>query len=179
MKKILLIDMDSVIVDLMTDWHTQYNQDYNDDITLERVTDWDAVSYVKPECGEKIYDYLHKPGLFAGLKPLPHAIEVLERLHRFHELLIVTASPSPVAYEEKERWINQHLPFIGSQNIIFAKRKERVCGDVLFDDAPHNLTNFMETGRTAIAMDYPYNRKVNCLRAANWLEFEQIISELF
>ena len=60
----LLIDMDSVICDLMTDWHNQYNKDYCDSLSVEKLKCWESEKYVKPECGTKIYDYLDQPGLF-------------------------------------------------------------------------------------------------------------------
>jgi 5'-nucleotidase len=173
----LLVDMDSVICDLMSEWHRRYNRDYNDDLTVDRLLCWDSEKYVKPECGLKIYDYLKEPGLFLGLKPLPHAIEVLERLHKSFDILIVTSSVS-TAYAEKERWVEQHLPFIDKKNLIFAHRKNMIVGDLLFDDAPHNLLGFAATGRTAVAMDYPYNRNVNVPRVKNWLEFEKFVYNL-
>ncbi len=172
-KPILCIDMDSVIVDLMSEWYSLYNRDYQDDLTVERVLSWDAKSYVKPECGGKIYQYLQAPGLFASLQPLAHAVDVLERLVRRFDILIVTAPPSAIAYQEKEEWVQRHLPLIGRENLIFTHRKDLINGDLLFDDAPHNLEAFQGTGRVAVAMDYPYNRNVNCPRVSGWLEFEE------
>lgn len=169
--KTLLIDMDSVIVDLMTEWHNRYNRDYGDDLSVDRLQCWETEKYVKPECGIKIYDYLDEPGLFRHLKPLPHALEVLERLSRDYDILIVTSSRTG-AYTEKELWVEEHLPFIGRHNLIFSHRKDMICGDVLFDDAPHNLEAFRATGRLAVAMDYPYNRTVDVPRVTSWPEFE-------
>nr|WP_263326346.1 5'(3')-deoxyribonucleotidase [Neobacillus sp. Marseille-Q6967] len=173
--KTLLIDMDSVICDLMSEWHQRYNQDYNDTLTVERLKCWNSDRYVKPECGMKIYDYLKEPGLFLGLRPLPHAIEVLERLHVKYDILIVTSSIT-TAFVEKEQWVEQHLPFLGKRNLIFSHRKDMVVGDLLFDDAPHNLLDFTSTGRIAVAMDYPYNKDVNVPRVKNWLEFEEFLN---
>jgi 5'-nucleotidase len=172
----ILIDMDSVICDLMTEWHRRYNEDYNDQLTVERLKCWQSEKYVKPECGVKIYDYLKEPGLFLNLKPLPYAIEVLERLHKKHKIFIVTSSLRN-AYAEKEMWVEKHLPFIGVENMIFAHKKHMICGDLLFDDAPHNLREFNKTGRIAVAMDYPYNRDVDVPRVSNWLEFEKGLEE--
>jgi 5'-nucleotidase len=173
--KTLLIDMDSVICDLMTEWHKRYNKDFGDNLTVQRLKSWDSSKYVKEECGENIYHYLHEPGLFLGLKALPHAIEVLERLSKKYELLIVTSSVS-TAFVEKEQWVEKHLPFIGKENIIFSHRKEKIQGDLLFDDAPHNLESFKKTGRLAVAMDYPYNCTVDVPRVKNWLEFEEALN---
>ncbi|WP_257347552.1 5' nucleotidase, NT5C type [Pseudalkalibacillus decolorationis] len=169
--KTLLIDMDSVICDLMTEWHRRYNRDYDDNLSIQDLKCWDSENYVKKECGNKIYDYLDEPELFIKLDPLPNAIEVLRRLHENYEILIVTSSRT-YAYTEKEKWIEKHLPFIGKRNLIFTHRKEMVRGDILFDDAPHNLIAFKKTGRTAIAMDYPYNQDVKVDRVSSWLEFE-------
>lgn len=172
--KTLLIDMDSVICDLMTEWHTRYNHDYDDNLTVERLKCWNSEKYVKPECGMKIYDYLKVPGLFLQLNPLPNAIEVIERLHKQYDVLIVTSSVSN-AFSEKEAWVEKHLPFIGKHNLIFSHRKDMIVGDLLFDDAPHNLMEFSSTGRLAVAMDYPYNQEINVPRVKNWLEFEAFL----
>lgn len=172
----ILLDMDSVICDLMTDWHRRYNEDYQDTLTVEKLKCWKSENYVKPECGLKIYDYLREPGLFLHLKALPHAIEVIERLSQQHEIMIVTSSVS-TAFTEKEMWVEEHLHFIGKENIIFTHKKDKVCGDLLFDDAPHNLEAFQSTGRIAVAMNYPYNQKLEIPRVSNWLEFERGIME--
>lgn len=164
-------------MDLMSAWFGLYNRDYDDDLTVERATCWDAKSYVKPACGEKIYEYLDQPGLFANLQPLPNAIAVLERLANRFDILIVTSPPSSNAYREKEEWIIRNLPFLGRHNLIFAHRKYKICGDLLFDDAPPNLQSFLDTGRVAVAMDYPYNRQIACPRVSGWLEFEQKVDE--
>jgi 5'-nucleotidase len=176
MMKTLLIDMDSVICDLMTEWHRRYNLDYNDDLAVHRLECWKSEKYVKPECGTKVYDYLDEPGLFLHLQPYANAIHVLERLHTKYEILVVTSSRT-YAFTEKELWVERYLPFIGRKNLIFTHRKEMIRGDLLFDDAPHNLKGFQATGRVAVAMDYPYNRDVAVHRVTDWLEFEQWIYE--
>ncbi|TKD69799.1 5' nucleotidase, NT5C type [Pseudalkalibacillus hwajinpoensis] len=173
--KTLLIDMDSVICDLMSEWHKRYNEDYNDNLSIEKLQCWRSEDYVKAECGEKIYDYLDEPGLFLHLEPLPNAIDVLKRISKHYDVLIVTSSRT-YAYTEKEMWIEKHLPFIGKKNLIFSHRKEMIRGDMLFDDAPHNLIAFKETGRTAVAMNYVYNQQVDVPRVNNWLEFEKWLS---
>ncbi|MFC0213105.1 5'(3')-deoxyribonucleotidase [Paenibacillus chartarius] len=173
----LLIDMDSVIVDLMSVWFDKYNADYNDHLSVDALLSWNTELYVKPECGEKIYEYLDETGLFRALQPLPHAIDVLQRLKANHDIVIVSSSRTH-AFSDKEFWVEQHLPFIGKTNLIFSHRKELICGDLLFDDAPHNLKAFSGTGRLAVAMDYPYNRDVKVPRVSDWLEFEKFVNEL-
>lgn len=158
----------------MSEWHMRYNRDYQDNLSVERLKCWKSEKYVKPECGLKIYDYLEEPGLFLELQPLPDAIEVLTRLHKIYDILIVTSSVTN-AFAEKEMWIEKYLPFIGKYNLIFSHRKNMIAGDLLFDDAPHNLIEFSSTGRVAVAMDYPYNRDVHVPRVGSWLEFEEFL----
>ncbi|UOE93439.1 5'(3')-deoxyribonucleotidase [Alkalihalobacillus sp. LMS39] len=172
--KTILLDMDSVICDLMTEWHKRYNEDYQDNLSVDKLKCWNSENYVKKECGTKIYDYLDEPGLFLHLKPLDHAISVIERLHHKFQIFICTSSRT-YAYTEKEKWVEKHLPFIGKEHIIFAHKKEMIRGDLLFDDAPHHLKAFTKTNRLAVAMDYPYNRSVDVERVHNWLEFEQFV----
>lgn len=167
--------MDSVICNLMSEWHKRYNEDYNDNLSVDKLLCWRSEDYVKAECGEKIYDYLDEPGLFLHLEPLPDAIDVLKRLSKHYDVLIVTSSRT-YAYTEKELWVEKHLPFIGKRNLIFSHRKEMIRGDLLFDDAPHNLIAFHKTGRTVVAMNYEYNQQVDVPRVSNWLEFEKWLS---
>lgn len=168
----LLIDMDSVLVDLMTEWHYRYNIDYNDSLHVSKIDSWHMERYVKPECGLKIYDYLHQPGLFAKLKPLPGAIETFTRLYEKYPMFIVTTSPH-TAFQDKLLWLETNLPWFPTTRVIFTHHKEQIRGDLLFDDSPVNLSQFQATGRVAVAMDYPYNRSLICPRVTNWLEFEE------
>ncbi len=168
--------MDSVTVDLMSKWFKRYNEDYQDQLLINEITNWDADLFVKPECGKKIYYYLSEPGFYRDLQPLPHAIEVLKRLALEYTIFIVTTSPKN-ALIDKVEWVEEHLPFIGSSQIIFTHHKAQVKGDLLFDDAPHNLISFQKSGGIAVAMDYPYNQKVNCNRVSDWLEFESSLKK--
>jgi len=166
--------MDSVTVDLMSKWFGRYNKEYNDQLKIDQLASWNTEHFVKPECGSKIYDYLLEPGFYRDLQPIPHAIEVLKRLTKEYTIYIVTTSPK-TALMDKVDWVEEHLPFISASQIIFTHHKEQIKGDLLFDDAPHNLISFQESGGISVAMDYAYNRHVKCRRVSNWLEFESAL----
>lgn len=175
-KHTLLIDMDSVITDLMSKWFRVYNEAYNDRLTVDQLTGWNTHHKVKKECGSKIYEFLEQPGFYRDLQPLPQSIEVIERLNEKYDIFIVTTSPIN-AFKDKTEWIVEYLPFIGAEKIIFTHYKNRIKGDLLFDDAPHNLISFQEEGGISVAMDYPYNRDVNCRRVTSWLQFEASVEQ--
>lgn len=71
-----------------------------------------------------------------------------------------------------------YLPLIPRENLIFTHRKELVRGNLLFDDSPNNLLQFKLKGGISVAMDYPYNREINCERVSSWLEFEDKVEHL-
>lgn len=171
----LLIDLDGTTVDMMKKWLDQYNKDYNDNLTVNDIKDWDTHKWVKKECGKKIYHYLSRPGFFRDLEPYPHAIDVLGRLSKDFDVVIVTASPR-IGHSDKTLWVRNNLPFIPRRNIIFAHRKDLVRGDLLFDDSPDNLDAF--PGIT-VALRHEYNKHVNSHLVGSWLEFEDFVLKLF
>jgi 5'(3')-deoxyribonucleotidase len=151
---------------------TQYNSEYQDDLKIESITDWDLSKFVKLECGEKINNYFKRPYFFSNPKPRKDAQEVLFELHKSgHEIHVVT-SYYPGACVDKYKYIEDHFPFINNRNIIFCNNKHLITTDVLVDDAYHNLLNFKGT---PIMFDRPWNKKYGETfhRIHNWYEFKE------
>jgi len=176
----LLFDMDSVLADLTTKWYTRYNEDYNDNITAAKVTSWGVEHFVKPECGDKMQDYLDEPGFFADLKPIEGAIEGVRQLSEAgHEIYIVSAS-RPAAYTDKYNWLMKHMPFLDYHKIIFTHSKGIIDGDALIDDGVHNLEAFYnhhKGSRLCVVVDAPHNKEIKfpVLRVASVAEFARIM----
>lgn len=169
----ILVDMDGVLCNLIEKWFTTYNQEYGDDIDLERMVEWGPHRYAK--AGKSVYKYLSKPGFFRDLSPIPGAIEGVRALvQRGHDVVVVTAARN--GHRDKIEWIREHLPILDWENIVFAHRKCLVRGDILFDDAPHNLEAFQPYG-LPVAMAYPYNEGVECPRVGSWSEFLHLVDE--
>ena len=127
--------------------------------------------------GKAIYKYLAQPGFFRDLEPIAGAIEgVRALLERGHEVVIVTAARR--GHRDKLEWVAEHLPFLPRDNIVFTHRKELVRGELLFDDAPHNLEGVRPYG-TPVAMAYRYNARVDCARVPDWPSFLALVDRLF
>lgn len=175
----LIIDMDYVLADNMTPWLGAYNKEYNDNLSVEDIDTWALHDLTKPDCGEKIYDYIHEPGFFRYLKPLPNSLEVMEKLFKEgHEIIIATAVPkgATTGYYDKRMWVEEHLPFLDYQNVIASHKKHVISGGLMFDDGPHNLEAF--EGKTC-AMDARWNKRVKTdFRVNNWLAFYEIVQSL-
>lgn len=171
----VLIDMDGVCVDIHAQWLNKYNKDYGDTLTQEQIVSWDWHKYVNKKCGDKIYDYLKEPGFFLGAPEIEGCSKSLKTLMDAGiQIVIVTATPpnSPTACYEKTKWVERNLPFLNSKNFISTSRKDLVIGDLLLDDAVHNLDSF--TG-IPCAFKRPWNlRKKYRYSIGSWEEFTEL-----
>ena len=74
----ILVDIDDTINNLAYAWLDFYNKDYQDKLQYDELTNWDWSKVVKPECGQKIYSYLHSPYLYELIKPVKNSINVIK-----------------------------------------------------------------------------------------------------
>src|SRR5258708_154731 len=56
-QKIFASDIDDVLLKLIPHCLDKYNLNWNDNLKEEDITDWAISSFVKPECGEKFFNY--------------------------------------------------------------------------------------------------------------------------
>ncbi|WP_323844362.1 5' nucleotidase, NT5C type [Microbulbifer magnicolonia] len=78
------------------------------------------------------------PGFYAGLQPLPHAVETYRWLHEQEAFAVfVLTAPStmnPHCYTEKRLWVEQHLGFDVVDRLIISAHKGLNRGHYLIDD---------------------------------------------
>ena len=173
-KRTLGIDLDDTLNNLCDVWIERYNKDYNDNIT--EFWDWECTKCVKPECGEKIYDYLSEPKFFYNVDIKENAFEVVNFLQQHFEIYIVTAYRSKTCLD-KTNWIKKFLPNINPENIIFCNNKGLLNLDFLIDDAPHNIKAFKQQ---AIIYNHAHNRCFeHDVRVNNWLEIKELFTNKF
>jgi 5'(3')-deoxyribonucleotidase len=174
------IDLDSTLNCLDEYWISRYNKDYNDNLTREDMVRWECHTYVKPECGIKIYDYLLEPKFFRNLKVKPYAQEVTKWLSQYFNLFVVTAY-HPVTCLDKADWIGEFFPHIPQKNIIFCNDKGLVHTKFLVDDGSHNIIDYHNSNKSGlpIVFDAPWNRTLEnkFIRAYDWLDAKEIVKE--
>ena len=165
--------MDSIVANLQEKWFGAYNEEWDDDLTPDKVLSWSTHLYVKPECRKKLYSYF-TPELFRTLNPIPGAIPTIRKWkEQGHEVVFVTATPWGCA-DAKYDWAREHFPFMTNHEIIMAHKKYLVHGDVFIDDSPGNITAYRSHhGKNAkiFTIAYPYNQAVEhlCdLRLGSW-----------
>ncbi len=181
-KKTMIIDLDSTLNQLDVKWISDYNKEYNDNLTREDMACWEIHTYVKPECGKDIYKYLFQPNFFRNLDIQPDAKEVTKWLQQFVDIHIVTAYSASTCVD-KVAWVEKHLPHIDSRNIVFCNNKGLIKAHYMIDDGSHNILDFYKTNPCGIPIIYdaPWNRNIgrDFIRCKNWLEIKENCLELF
>jgi 5'(3')-deoxyribonucleotidase len=91
----------------------------------------------------------------------------MKKLAEIGDVFVVTACPiwknGENIYKAKADWLDEHLPEIGSKRMIIAHDKHVIDGDILIDDAMHNVDPFLNDrdDRFAIVLHYPWNDNPN------------------
>lgn len=172
----ILCDVDGVVADLLSEWVRRYNAKYDDDLSPEDVTQWEMHKNVKPECGTSVYNFLRMPNLYSSVEPIPGALEGVQELRRRgHRVVYVTASVVG-SLDQKARWLKAHGFLENMEDLVMAKDKNLVRGQVLIDDGAHNIETFPGFG---LLYEAPHNAEfVWPFRAANWTEVVEKIEEV-
>lgn len=95
------------------------------------------------------------PGFFRTLPPIEGGIATVKDLMDVYDVYIVSAATEfPQCLSEKMEWLQEHLPFIPWQKIVFCGSKQIVRADIMIDDHFKNLDHF--EGKTFL-FDQPHN----------------------
>lgn len=179
---ILAIDVDGVVADLHTTWLRRYNQEYGDIVQYEDIGKWRMQDIVKPECGEKIYDYIKDPSVYDDVKPIKGALEGVTALRNMGHRIVFASSCLMGTADAKWLWLNKHgflksnLAHGTDKDWLAVNDKTLVRSAYLLDDKYENISTFPGIG---VLFDQPWNRnKKWYLRAHSWPEFVKIISDV-
>jgi 5'(3')-deoxyribonucleotidase len=182
MKKLtILIDMDDTIENLVDVWIEFLNKKHGTNVHRDDVIKWDiSEAFPSLSLGD-IYAPLSSEELWETVTTLPGAVENMQRLiSDGHKLVIVTASHQDTVPLKLNNVLFKYFPFITMDDVIIAKQKQLINGDILIDDAPHNLEGGSYKG---ILMSAPHNKSYNAqangfIRANNWDEIYAAIYQI-
>lgn len=169
----ILLDQDEVLAETMEYLVSLWNEDFNDNKTIEDIFCWDLSVCLGPEANK----YFSKKGFFKNIPRNPQ-LEEIEQMAEKYDLFIVTTAP-PAAHEDKIMWIKEQMSWFPIKNVIFTDRKDTVWADVLLDDGVHNLTDF-----SSIGLSVKYQRSHNkehkqFLSVSSLKEFHVLMDSLF
>lgn len=172
---VIAVDVDGVCADLHTEWLRRYNAEYNDDLTVDRIHQWEMVTAVKPECGKDIYRYLGQPDLYEHVPVIEGAKEGIADLREAGYRVVFVTSCTKGMTDQKWGWLERH-GFLeagsrGNADLIIAHDKSLIRASVLVDDYDGNFKGWETFG---ILFSAPYNASFdtpfNIVRAKNWLQ---------
>lgn len=122
-KKIVYIDMDGVLVDLVGWIKDNYLPEYIEAAGIGNIVDNNAVAFYEAA-------------------PIKGAVEAFIELCKNPELEVFILSTAPWANSEswkaKRVWVEEHLGPYATKKLILSHRKDLLRGDILIDDRPNN-----------------------------------------
>lgn len=177
-KLTILVDLDDTLENMCEVWVDELNKRYNLSVTMDDVTQWDMTKVFPMLTQEQIYQPFIDVELWKRLNPLPNAVEYLKRIiDDGHDIWIVTASYYAMLGTKLDNTLFKHFSYISPKNVITACNKQMIKGDIMIDDAPHNL----EGGDYfKILVNAPHNKTfdestIGAVRAKSWREIYNII----
>lgn len=139
MSKTILIDLDDTLENLSESWIQRANEVFGKSVSISDVFSWDPSEYFDVSHDE-MYALLDDYSLYDTIIPLPGAVETLHKLlDEGHRVYIVTSTPYNVIKPKTEKIILRYFGFVGMEHVIITSNKAIIKGDIMIDDAPHNL----------------------------------------
>jgi 5'-nucleotidase len=182
----LLVDMDGVICDWYGGVLRKYQELYprRPIVSPENLRTFGVEDHYPAAHRADLMAASRMDGLYAGLDPLPGAIEALKDMEQncsdFLEPFLCSAPDvdysSLGCHSEKAGWVEKHLGPWWTRRLVLTKDKTLVRGNVLIDDKP-NITGVMTPVWQHLLFDQPYNRSETGPRFS-WPEWD-MLKELF
>jgi len=119
-KKVVYIDLDGVIVDLIGQMHIELAE----------------TSKVYKEKTDIIDD---SETIFINAKPIAHALESVIELEKYYDVYILSTAPwhNVHSWSQKRLWVEKYMPTM-FKKLILTHHKEQLIGDYLIDDRLKN-----------------------------------------
>lgn len=177
----ILTDMDDTLENLSEEWVNYLNDRHGTNVKHSDITDWDMSKAFPTIEREAVYAPLFDKKLWERVSPLPGAVENVRRLiEDGHKVVVVTASHQDTVGLKLNSVLFKYFPFFTHEDVIVSSQKQLILGDVLIDDAPHNLSGGTYQG---ILMRANHNAAFNAeehglIRATNWDDAYHIIRKI-
>jgi 5'(3')-deoxyribonucleotidase len=177
---IIVFDIDDVTGDMMIELVRVYNTTYGDWLCLLDITEWDITRFVYSYVGRDGFWALLTPELYDSVKPMPGAIEGIERLREAGHRVAFKTAANRRHPGRKLTWLMDWslLPEDPNWSDDYMEVKDvgLIRADVLVTDNPHELEAF---NGTAILYDRPWNQSKEWpARAQNWKDLVRMILDL-
>lgn len=145
------------------------------------LTDW--FWYKKYGISEKMWreivDFVH--ARLNVYKPFPNVVKVLQKVQ--HDFEITITSQRETRYKgQVDWWLAEHdIP--AHKTAIRPQRKADLfaAGDIVIDDAPHNIEDALKVGAEVVSLRYPYNwhmKRLGAIFVDDWSTIGYYLEEV-
>ena len=172
MKEILLLDQDGVLADYDKGFLAKWREIHPNKTVIppeKRRTFYIEEDYPK-ELGALVREIIVSKGFYRDLPVMEGAIEAINELKKYFDVLICTAPhlKSKYCISEKFEWIAEHFGSELVRKIVLTKEKTLVRGKYLVDDRPEIKSPYIPEWEH-IFYDQPYNRDID-KRRIRWTD---------
>jgi len=116
------------------------NETHGLSVSMDDITEWDLSTAFPMLTRNQIFAPTYTKDFWKRVTPLLGAIENLWKITEDgHTVVIVTASAPESVPLKLNNFLFKYFPFIKRKNVIIASNKQMIKGDIMVDDAPHNL----------------------------------------
>ena len=160
-RPVVLLDTDGVKADFLKHALQVVNRITGKHFTPDSFPSWDIFDTIGKEHEAACYEEFNKEGFCAGFDVYPGAIEGVQLVQEIADVYVVTSPThsSPFWMWERTQWLKKHFG-ISHKNVIHCSAKRLVRGDVLVDDKPDHIADWIEVNPEGMGLlwDQPYNR---------------------
>lgn len=186
MKKVLIVDIDNVLVDncilimLNKFLGTSYREEDFEDFRLENMLG-------TPEKISEFYDFALDGDMYQYISVLDGVLEILPKLNEKYDLFLCTDILLPEhewlankEFDSKFKMLKEKFSFLNPEQFIFMKRKQLLHADFMIDDNP---TNFGKHIKNKLLFSAYHNnnltkndlKKLGLRRVNSWLEIAEVL----
>jgi 5'-nucleotidase len=174
MSKIIGLDVDDVVCNLVDYWLQVYNLEYDDWVSETDIKSWTINKYVK--CGDKIYDYLKYPSLYDGVRPVEDAGLGIRCLRELGFRIVFITASTPEQAGRKYKWLCDYGMIEHRREYIEALDKSLIKTDYLIDDNPENVIGASGRG---IIFTREWNKFLeDYSRVDNWIDIIKYFTDI-
>lgn len=176
---IILVDMDDVMIDLVTHWVETLNNKYGTSVKTQDINNWQFTRFFSSLTSEQVYEPLIKKDFWKSIKPIEEVQQYLKMLHNEGYQIYVCTSTNWKNVKFKVKYVlNKYFDFIPWENVIITANKQMIKADFLIDDGIHNLRG---GDYKKLLFNKPHNKSVDTngtdiVRVNNWKEIYNYIS---
>ena len=173
----VVIDLDGVVFDTIDRICALYNEDFEYYTGFTRVesTNINTWEFTELYCAtpEYINQYFNQPRFFTGLKIMPCAKWIINKLADKYEIHFVSTGNMP-NLRLKQIWKDQHFPYARLTGVNLDNHKDKshidMSNSIQLDDRSDNLKTSNAAVKICYGKVYPWNEDWQGIRCETWSE---------